>query len=306
MSGPLAHPPFRLLAAGRAIDVLGNAMAPIALAFAVLDLGGSVSALGLVVAARYATMLLFLLLGGVVADRLPRFAVLVGSNALSAAEPGRGRRARPLRLGDDRVAGRARRLQRPRQRVRAARDLRDHPADRAGAPAAARQCGARARDELGDDRRHVARRHPRRRGRAGLGAGGRRRELRARGRLLRVRARRGRAAGAGVALGAARAARGLDGVPLADLGLDSRRRIRVRQRGVARGDPDPRSRGRRRHRRTARMGLRARRAGDRLRGRARSSRCASGCGSCSSSGSRAWRSRQRCRSRSPPLRSRGC
>jgi hypothetical protein len=50
MSGPLAHRPFRLLATGRAIDVLGNAMAPIALAFAVLDLGGSVSALGLVVA----------------------------------------------------------------------------------------------------------------------------------------------------------------------------------------------------------------------------------------------------------------
>jgi MFS family permease len=88
MSGPLAHRPFRLLAAGRAIDVLGNAMAPIALAFAVLDIGGSVSALGLVVAARYATMLVFLVLGGVVADRLPRFAVLVGSNALSALSQG--------------------------------------------------------------------------------------------------------------------------------------------------------------------------------------------------------------------------
>jgi len=66
-SRPLAHRPFRLLAAGRAIDMLGNAMAPIALAFAVLDLTGSVSALGLVLGARTLANRLFLLLGGVVA-----------------------------------------------------------------------------------------------------------------------------------------------------------------------------------------------------------------------------------------------
>lgn len=52
---------------------------PLALAFAVLDRTGSVSALGLVLGARTLANLLFLLLGGVVADRLPRHLVLVGS-----------------------------------------------------------------------------------------------------------------------------------------------------------------------------------------------------------------------------------
>ena len=42
---------FRLLVAGTTSSALGNAVTPIALAFAVLDLGGSASDLGLVVAA---------------------------------------------------------------------------------------------------------------------------------------------------------------------------------------------------------------------------------------------------------------
>lgn len=81
---PLRHRPFRLLAAGRTISALGNAIAPIALAFAVLDLTGSVATLGLVVGARSLTNVLFLLFGGVIADRLPRSVVLVGSSWCSA------------------------------------------------------------------------------------------------------------------------------------------------------------------------------------------------------------------------------
>ena len=50
--GPLAERQFRLLFAGRTVSVLGNAIAPIALAFAVLDLTGSKSDLGFVLAAR--------------------------------------------------------------------------------------------------------------------------------------------------------------------------------------------------------------------------------------------------------------
>src|SRR5215831_12357218 len=80
---PLRHAPFRYLAAGRLVTMLGNAVAPIALAFAVLDLTGSARDLGLVVAARSATMAVFLLFGGVVADRLPRQLVLVGSSVLA-------------------------------------------------------------------------------------------------------------------------------------------------------------------------------------------------------------------------------
>jgi MFS family permease len=85
---PLGYPPFRYLAAGRIITMLGSAMAPIALAFAVLDLTGSVTALGLVVGARSLMNVIFLLFGGVVADRLPRQLVIVASSAAAAASQG--------------------------------------------------------------------------------------------------------------------------------------------------------------------------------------------------------------------------
>src|SRR5262245_11346443 len=66
---PLRHRAFRLLVTGRFTSMVGNAVAPIALAFAVLDLTGSVAALGLVVGVRATTNVVFLLFGGVVADR---------------------------------------------------------------------------------------------------------------------------------------------------------------------------------------------------------------------------------------------
>ncbi|MFC4147910.1 MFS transporter [Micromonospora mangrovi] len=84
MLAPLRYGAFRFLAAGRMVNMLGNGVAPIALAFAVLDLTGSVRDLGLVVGARSLLTVLFVLFGGVVADRVPRRLVLVGSNALGA------------------------------------------------------------------------------------------------------------------------------------------------------------------------------------------------------------------------------
>ena len=81
---PLRHRAFRALAFGRAISLLGNGVAPMALSFAVLDLTHSVGDLGLVVGARSLFNVVFLLFGGVLADRLPRHLVLVGSGVLSA------------------------------------------------------------------------------------------------------------------------------------------------------------------------------------------------------------------------------
>jgi MFS family permease len=83
--GPLREREFRLLFAGRTISMVGSAMAPVALAFAVLDLTGSTTDLGLVLASRSAATIAFLLLGGVWADRLPRHLVMVGSNLVSGA-----------------------------------------------------------------------------------------------------------------------------------------------------------------------------------------------------------------------------
>lgn len=85
---PLRHAPFRNLALGTFITRLGNGIAPIALAFAVLDLTGSVRDLGLVVGARSLCNVLFLLFGGVIADRLPRHRVIVLTGVLAAVTQG--------------------------------------------------------------------------------------------------------------------------------------------------------------------------------------------------------------------------
>ncbi|MGH8892916.1 MAG: MFS transporter [Actinomycetes bacterium] len=82
---PLTFRPFRLLLGGRLADNLAHAIAPIALAFAVLDLGGSPSQLGMVLACRAVPTVLLVLFGGVIADRLPRHFVLVAANIVGAA-----------------------------------------------------------------------------------------------------------------------------------------------------------------------------------------------------------------------------
>ncbi|MFE7132678.1 MFS transporter [Streptomyces sp. NPDC057638] len=81
---PLRHRPFRRLATGRTLNHLANAMAPIILAFAVLDLTGSAVTLGLVVGARSVATVLLVLFGGLLADRLPRPVILQGASAGAA------------------------------------------------------------------------------------------------------------------------------------------------------------------------------------------------------------------------------
>ena len=55
-------------------------LVPVALAFAVLDLTNSASDLGIVMAARIVPMVVFMLAGGVWADRLPRETLMIGSS----------------------------------------------------------------------------------------------------------------------------------------------------------------------------------------------------------------------------------
>lgn len=64
---------FRRLVAARVVSNFGNGLAPIALAFGVLDLEGSnAGSLSLVTSSQMVPLVLFLLLGGVVADRFGR------------------------------------------------------------------------------------------------------------------------------------------------------------------------------------------------------------------------------------------
>lgn len=77
-------PSFTRFFTAQSLSWLGSSMTPVALAFGVLDAAGDPGALGAVLAALSIPMLVFLLVGGVVADRFPRSRLLVATHAASA------------------------------------------------------------------------------------------------------------------------------------------------------------------------------------------------------------------------------
>lgn len=71
------HHRFLLLFLARTSAVLGASIGPVALAFGILDLpGGSPTELSVVLAANSVALVAFMLFGGVIADRLPRYRVM--------------------------------------------------------------------------------------------------------------------------------------------------------------------------------------------------------------------------------------
>jgi predicted MFS family arabinose efflux permease len=85
VTGPFRLPAFRLLFAARAISYVGTYLAPIAVAFAILDNGGGATAVGLSFAAWTLAQVTMLAFGGVLGDRIPRRVVMVGSDVASTA-----------------------------------------------------------------------------------------------------------------------------------------------------------------------------------------------------------------------------
>ncbi|MEU4549439.1 MFS transporter [Nonomuraea dietziae] len=89
MRSPLMHlAGFRWFLSAQVVSLLGSSMAPVALAFGVLDASGSTSDLSVVLAAHMVPLLAFLLVGGAVADRIPRRTVLVAAHLGSALTQG--------------------------------------------------------------------------------------------------------------------------------------------------------------------------------------------------------------------------
>lgn len=88
-AGPPTHPSFRWLVAARTTAILGNAIAPLALAFAVVDLTGSPTDLDLVMAARSIANVAVLLVifsvinGALAAMSLPASSALVSQTVPS-------------------------------------------------------------------------------------------------------------------------------------------------------------------------------------------------------------------------------
>jgi MFS family permease len=77
--GALAERNFRFVFSSTSISAFGDGVSTVALAFAVLHIGGSATALGLVIAARQAAAAAITIAAGVWADRLRRHLVLVSA-----------------------------------------------------------------------------------------------------------------------------------------------------------------------------------------------------------------------------------
>jgi MFS family permease len=72
------------LFAGITVKNLGNGIAPVALAFAVIDLGGSATELGLVVGLYAVAEVVAIMYGGVLGDRLSRTVMMQGTTAAAS------------------------------------------------------------------------------------------------------------------------------------------------------------------------------------------------------------------------------
>jgi MFS family permease len=82
VNGPLGVLAFRWLFAGQVVSAFGDQLFPVAIAALVVTRGGTAGELGLVLAARFAALVLFALLGGVWADRLPRVRLMRAADLL--------------------------------------------------------------------------------------------------------------------------------------------------------------------------------------------------------------------------------
>lgn len=82
--GALEERNFRLLWLGQTGSTFGDGLSFVAIAFAVLQIGGSATDIGIVFAAFFLPNVIFLLVGGVWADRLPRNYVMLTSDGVRA------------------------------------------------------------------------------------------------------------------------------------------------------------------------------------------------------------------------------
>ncbi|MEU0256055.1 MFS transporter [Streptomyces sp. NPDC006184] len=81
---PWRTAPFRRFATAQLVSATGTAMAPLALAYSVIEQGGGAGSLGLVLVMNTVPTIVFLLAGGLFADRLSRSRILFLGNLLAA------------------------------------------------------------------------------------------------------------------------------------------------------------------------------------------------------------------------------
>jgi MFS family permease len=84
----LREPAYRRLFLGRTISLIGDGVTPVALAFAVLDLTGSPTDLGIILAVHSVVLIALVLAGGVIADRISPRRAMLGADATRTVSMG--------------------------------------------------------------------------------------------------------------------------------------------------------------------------------------------------------------------------
>jgi MFS family permease len=84
----LREPEYRRLFFGRTASLIGDGMTPVAIAFAILDLTGSATDLGIVFAAHSLLLIALLLVGGVVGDRVSPRLSMIGADVVRTVSMG--------------------------------------------------------------------------------------------------------------------------------------------------------------------------------------------------------------------------
>jgi MFS family permease len=84
----LAEPSYRRLFLGRTVSLIGDGITPIALAFAILDLTGSATDLGIVLALHSLALIALVLVGGVIADRISPRRSMLGADVVRMVSMG--------------------------------------------------------------------------------------------------------------------------------------------------------------------------------------------------------------------------
>ena len=85
LTAALRHRDFRLLWSSQTLSVIGDQIITVAMALFIIDLTGSATDLGIVLAAHSLPLVAFVLVGGIWADRLPRHRVVVVTDLIRFA-----------------------------------------------------------------------------------------------------------------------------------------------------------------------------------------------------------------------------
>jgi MFS family permease len=85
LAEPLTSPGYRIFFVAQMVSAVGSAVAPIALAFAILAIGAGGSGIAIVLGAEFVTYMLLLPLTGLLADRTAGIGMLVTSQVIAAA-----------------------------------------------------------------------------------------------------------------------------------------------------------------------------------------------------------------------------